>query len=151
MGVESTMTYGAIAITFADGSNSISSDSTAINVLSNSGKMIAAYASPIPGATIAVAPAAAVLTVIKIASDDAISPGDILSVVGNVVGVIGAVGVLAGTSGVVIPAAAIGLALGALGALGNTPFGQSTLGSVVGWLSNARRFQVRTATLGSLN
>ena len=131
MASDGVATIGAMVIIFADSGSSIAGDNNPVNVLSNSGQMISAWASPIPGATIAVAPAAATMTFMKITVDVAhgeqISPGDILSIAGNVVGIVGAVGVLAGATGIAIPAAMIGLALGALGALGNMPFGKDNI------------------------
>jgi hypothetical protein len=131
MGVSGKLEAGAIIITFVDSGISLVNDSSPINILSNTGQLITAYFSKIPGATIAVAPAAAVLTVGKILTDasngQTISAGDILSVTGNAIAVIGAVGVLAGSATVTVPAAALGFALGGLGALTNTEYGSSQL------------------------
>ena len=60
MGVSGKLEAGAIIITFVDSGISLVNDSSPINILSNTGQLITAYFSKIPGATIAVAPAAAV-------------------------------------------------------------------------------------------
>jgi hypothetical protein len=135
MGAENVLTYGAAIVTGADSGLAIAGDRTPINVLSNTGQMIAAYFSPFPGASIAVAPGAAIMTFGKIYTDSSsgvtISPGDILSIAGNVVAVVGAVGVLTAAApaaaAIGLSAASIGLVLGAMGALSNTPFGTQTI------------------------
>ncbi|WP_143824231.1 calcium-binding protein, partial [Neisseria canis] len=119
MSVAKTIEYGAVFITTADASSSVTNDSRPINILSNGGQVISAVASLAgPAGTIATAPAALTLTAGKIITDakngDAISSGDVLSITGNTVAIIGAVGVALGAP-VAIPALAIGTAINVLG------------------------------------
>ena len=66
MGAGTVLTYGAALVTGVDSGVSIAGDRTPVNIISNTGQIIAAYFSPIPGATIAIAPGAAIMTFARI-------------------------------------------------------------------------------------
>lgn len=108
---------GVLVIGLADSAATF--DPQPVSVLSTGGQTVAAVASLSgPTATFATSPAAFFFTYGKVVKDvkdgQTVSPGDILSMTGNVVAVIAAVGVVVGAP-VTIPATLIGTALGLLG------------------------------------
>jgi hypothetical protein len=112
----STTEISVAVISVGDSASSIYNEPTPINVLSTSGQVIAGTLSLIgPGTTIGLTPAAATLTIAKIITDgnsgSNISPGDILSLTGNIVAIVGVIG----GAGIAFPAFAIGAAIGLLG------------------------------------
>ena len=118
------MSKSVIIITTADGLASISSDPAPMNIISSSGQILTAIVSRSPAGTIAIAPGAAVVTALKITSDvqsgGSISPGDVISIAGNIVGIVGAVGVVTVGGAVVVTAGVLGLGLTIAGALANS-------------------------------
>lgn len=99
---------GVAAISVTDTASSIAGDpKNNLNNVSSTGQIVAAVGSFTPFGALTFSPTAAVLTSAKIADDynngRPVSPGDVLSVTGNVIVVVGTVGALATGASVAVP------------------------------------------------